>query len=99
MMVIDGVFAGGKIQVDMALENELQFFAENKAQWTKAHLGKFVLVKGSELIGVYDNAETAITEGAKRFGAESFLVRQLNPEEKDIYIPALALGLLHAHPA
>lgn len=82
----------------MALEKELQFFAENKTKWLKAHFGKFVLVKGSELIGVYDNAETAIAEGAKRFGAESFLVRQLN-EEKDVYIPALALGLLNAHPA
>ena len=82
----------------MALEKELQFFAENKTNWLKAHFGKFVLVKGSELIGVYDNAETAIAEGAKRFGAESFLVRQLN-EEKDVYIPTLALGLLDAHPA
>ena len=84
---------------DMALEKELKFFAENKTQWTEVHLGKFVLVKGDELIGVFDNAETAITEGAKRFGTESFLVRQLNPEEKDVYIPALALGLLRAHPA
>ncbi|MDE3068109.1 MAG: hypothetical protein KGJ60_11235 [Verrucomicrobiota bacterium] len=83
----------------MALEKELQFSAENKTEWAKAHLGKFALVKGSELIGVYDNAETAIAEGAKRFGAESFLVRQVDLEEKDIYIPALALGLLHAHPA
>jgi hypothetical protein len=83
----------------MALEQELQFFAENKTKWFKAHFGKFVLVKDSELVGVYDNAETAIAEGAKRFGAESFLVRQLNPDEKDIYIPALASGLLHAHPA
>ena len=82
----------------MALEKELQFFAENKTKWLKAHFGKFVLVKGSELIGVYDNAETAIAEGAKRFGAESFLVRKLN-EEKDVYIPTLALGLLDAHPA
>ncbi len=56
----------------MALEKELEFFAENKTQWAEAHWGKFVLVKGSELLGVYDNAETAIAEGAKRVGAESF---------------------------
>jgi len=93
------VFIGSNVWVSMALEQELKFFAENKTKLTKAHFGKFVLVKGSELIGVFDNAETALTEGAKRFGTESFLVRQLNPEEKDIYIPALALGLLHAHPA
>lgn len=93
------MFIGSNVWVNMALEQELKFFAENKTKLTKAHFGKFVLVKGSELIGVFDNAETALAEGAKRFGTESFLVRQLNPEEKDIYIPALALGLLHAHPA
>jgi hypothetical protein len=98
-MAIDAVFIGSNVWVSMALEQELKFFAENKTKLTKAHFGKFVLVKGSELIGVFDNAETALAEGAKRFGTESFLVRQLNPDEKDIYIPALALGLLHAHPA
>ena len=80
------------------LEQELKFFAENKAKWAENHLGKFALVKGEKLIGVFDNAETALAEGAKRFGAESFLVRQVDLEEKDIYIPTLALGLLHAHP-
>ena len=98
-MAIDAVFIGSNVWVSMALEPELKFFAENKTKLTKAHFGKFVLVKGSELIGVFDNAETALAEGAKRFGTDSFLVRQLNPDEKDIYIPALALGLLHAHPA
>jgi hypothetical protein len=81
------------------LEQELKFFAENKTEWLKVYSGKFVLVKGQELVGVYDNAETAIGEGAKKFAPESFLVRQLEQDEKDVYIPALALGLLGAHPA
>jgi hypothetical protein len=81
------------------LEQELEFFAANRTKWLENHSGKFVLVKGQELIGVFDNADTAVAEGAKRFAPESFLVRQLEPEEKDIYIPALALGLLGAHPA
>ena len=78
------------------LEKELKFFAENKAKWAQNHLGKFALVKGDKLAGVFDNAEAAITEGAKQFGAESFLVRQIQLKDEDVYIPALALGLLHA---
>jgi hypothetical protein len=65
----------------------------------KVHAGKFVLIKGNELLGVFDTPDTAISEGAKRFGSQSFLVRQVNPADEDIYIPALALGLLHANPA
>jgi hypothetical protein len=78
------------------LEQELAFFAEKKPEWVKTYLGKFVLVKGKELIGVFDSPDAAVSEGAKRFASESFLVRQVNLEDKDVYIPVLALGLLHA---
>jgi hypothetical protein len=81
------------------LETELQFFAENKANWLTVHSGKFVLVKGKELLGVFDTSDAAIAEGARRFGSQSFLVRQVKAEDEKIYIPALALGLLYADPA
>lgn len=81
------------------LEEELQFFADNRADWQKVHAGKFVLVKGRELLGTFDTSDAAIAEGAKRFGSQSFLVRQVNAADESIYIPALALGLLYANPA
>jgi hypothetical protein len=81
------------------LETELQFFAENKAKWLPVHAGKFVLVKEKELLGVFDTTDAALAEGARRFGSQSFLVRQVNATEEKIYIPALALGLLYANPA
>jgi len=81
------------------LEKELKFFEENKAKWLGIYVGKFVLVKGEEFIGVFDTAETAISEGAKKYGTESFLVRQVVPQDEKVQIPALTLGLLHAIPA
>jgi len=81
------------------LEQELTYFADNKAKWVDVYPGKFALVKGQELIGVFDQPEAALAEGARLFGAESFLVRQVTASEEEIYIPALALGLLHANPA
>jgi len=77
------------------LEKELKFFDQHKAEWVKAHLGKFVLVKGDELFGVFDSAETAISEGARQFGTDSFLVRKVTAADEEIRIPALTLGLLH----
>ena len=82
-----------------ALEKELKYFAENKAKWVEVYPGKFVLVKGRELVGVFDQPETALAEGGRLFGAESFLVRRVDSADEEIYIPALALGLLHGNPA
>jgi len=81
------------------LEKELKFFDENRAKWVESYPDKFVLVKGADLINVFDTPEMALSEGARLFGSESFLVRQVRRSEEEIYIPALALGLLHGDPA
>jgi hypothetical protein len=84
------------------LETERKFFAAHQAEWKVAHPGKFVLVKGEKLVGTFNRPEDAVSEGARLFGADSFLVRNVDQVEKDIYIPALALGILaplHASPA
>jgi hypothetical protein len=78
------------------LTEERKFFSENQAKWKTAHRGKFVLIKGRELIGTYDQPEDAVAEGARLFGIDSFLVRCVDHSEEEIYIPALALGLLDA---
>lgn len=80
------------------LEKERQYFDENKAKLIAAHSGKFVLVKDAELIGAFNTIEEAISEGARRFGLSSFLVRQVTPDPApDINIPALNLGILNAN--
>ena len=37
------------------LETEIKFFRKNQEDWIKKYPGKFVLVKGEQLIGVYPN--------------------------------------------
>jgi hypothetical protein len=66
------------------LEEELQFFAEKKVDWLPVHVGKFALVKGRELLGTFDTGEAAIAEGARRFGSQSFLVRQVNAADENM---------------
>lgn len=70
---------------------ELEFFKAHQAEWQKMHPGKFVLMKGSELIGVFNNEKTAIAEGVRRFGPESFFVRGVH--EKEERIPAFVSAL------
>jgi hypothetical protein len=80
------------------LEQERKFFEENRALWLTKFPGRFVLIKGSELLGTFDTIDEALAEGARRFGLESFLARRVEQVEQEINIPALTLGILRANP-
>ncbi len=84
------------------LKKERKYFEAHRAEWLKQNPGKFVLVKNEELVGIFNTQQEALIEGARRFGTESFLVRQVEESEQVVYIPALTLGILRAdsaHPA
>jgi hypothetical protein len=80
----------------LVLERERAFYNAHQAEWAALHLGRFVVVKGEELIGTYETMDLALAAGASRFGLDSFLVRKLGETEQEIHVPALALGLLFA---
>ena len=80
------------------LEKEREVFEQKREQLLTDHFGKFVLIKEDDLIGVFNTIEEAVTEGARRFGLEPFLVRQVEKTaESEINIPALKLGILSAN--
>ena len=65
----------------MALEKELETY-KNKLPELKQHEGKFVLIKGEEVVDTFTSYEDAIKEGYKRFKLEPFLVRQIHSIEQ-----------------
>ena len=81
------------------LEKERAFYEKNKEDWASRYSGQFALVRGEELVGVFPTIEEALSEGARRFGVEPFLVRQVGKPQEDIHIPALTLGILNANSA
>ncbi|MEW5717969.1 MAG: hypothetical protein AB1817_05025 [Chloroflexota bacterium] len=81
------------------LDQELRFYQENKAMLLSQYNGKFIVIKGQELIGSFDTINDALAEGARRFGLESFLVRRVQERQEEIRVPALTLGLLNANSA
>jgi|APMI01.1.fsa_nt_gi hypothetical protein len=50
-----------------------------------AHVGKFVLIAGKELVGVFDTYADALRMGYERFGLEPFLVRQIAPVDQILH--------------
>ncbi|MDO8524496.1 MAG: hypothetical protein Q7R99_02610 [bacterium] len=61
----------------MPLEQEIKTYNELKNKLLKESRGKFVLIKGSEMIGVYENKDTALSGGYKKFGNQEFLVKEV----------------------
>jgi len=85
------------------LEKERKYFSRHHRMFVDRYFGKYVLIKGEEFIQAFGAVEEALTEGAKRYGLQSFLVREVTAtKERIISIPALTLGILRdnaSHPS
>ena len=59
---------------------ESRTFEQNLPDWRLKHVGKFVLIKGTEVVGFFDSLDSAANEGFKRFGVQDFFIDQVRPE-------------------
>ena len=72
----------------MALEKEIATY-KAKLPTLKDQQGKFVLIKGDDVIGTFSSYEDAIKEGYAKFALEPFLVKQVNAFEQAQFISRL----------
>ena len=82
----------------MALETELQYYEEQKAELLKHYEGQFALIRGAELVGTFTTHEEAFTAGVENFGNVPFLIQTIEEETEFIQHPSLAVGIISAHP-
>lgn len=59
------------------LETEIKTFEARKSDLEQTYPGKFVVFKGSDFIGAWDNLNTAAGEAIKMFGRGPYLIRQV----------------------
>ena len=85
------------IEPTTVLSEERDFFDRSLPEWLGKFPGKVALVKGQELIGVFDSEQNALAEGARRFQLQPFLIRRVQDVPADIRIPALTLGILRGN--
>jgi hypothetical protein len=72
----------------MALEREMKTYHE-KLPELAADEGKFALIRGDELAGVFSSLEDALKAGYQKFGLEPFLVKQIHAIEQVQFISRL----------
>ncbi len=75
------------------LDAETATFQEHRDELLGSAEGKFVLVKGEQVVGVYDSKRDAITEGYRRFGNTPFLVKQVLKVETPQNFVSQLLGI------
>jgi hypothetical protein len=80
------------------LDVERAYFERTRAELEAHFSGRFVVIKDEEVIGAFNTIQEALSEGTRRLGLNSFLVRQVGVPIKGVSIPALALGILRADP-
>ena len=81
----------------MPLETELRYFEAKKEELLRHHEGKYALVVGEELLGVFDSREEAYKFGIEKRGNVPMLIKQIIRDEPTETVPALTLGLFRAH--
>jgi hypothetical protein len=79
------------------LDTELKFFNDNRAELAKNYAGRFLVIKGSEITGIYETREEALSGAAEKHGLTDVLIRRPEDVEELVSIPSLAFGMIHAN--
>ena len=61
------------------LESEFQYYLDHQDELVKEYNGKFIVIKDSEVIGVFDDELEAIQTTAERHQLGTFLVQKCMP--------------------
>ncbi len=84
------------VKTKIKLKTELEYFKSVKSDLISTHEGKFALIKGKKLIGVYKKQKTAYLKGLKELGETQFLIKQVAKEEKPESVPTITHNLICA---
>jgi hypothetical protein len=57
------------------LEKELQFFIDNQERLVKEHRGKTLVIRGEEVVGVYDSPLEAYLDSMKKYEPGTFMIQ------------------------
>lgn len=75
------------------LESELRTFNEHRSELLASDAGRFALVKGDTVIGVFDSETEAIRHGYQTLGNVPFLVKQITEADIPLSFTSFNLGV------
>ena len=66
------------------LEKEYGYFQKHKDELKKKYLGKFIVIKGDEVIGAYLSAGEALKVTSQKYKIGTFLIQEIVENDPDI---------------
>jgi hypothetical protein len=75
------------------LETEIHHFDEHRAELLRDAAGKFALVKGQRILGVFDTENAAIRHGYETLGNVAFLVKRITEVDIPLNFTSFNLGV------
>ena len=64
------------------LQTEFDYYLKNQKKLLKEHEGKFIVIKGEDIIGTYDDEMTAYQESLKSNKEGTFLIQHCLPGDE-----------------
>jgi len=67
--------------MESTLKREFDYFRANQDDLVRQYNGKYVVIKNQKVIGVFDDAVSAVSETQKTHELGTFLVQKVEPGE------------------
>lgn len=61
------------------LEKEFQYFIQHQNDLVKKHNGKYIVLRGEEIVGVFDTIADAYEDSIKKFPPGTFFIQKCIP--------------------
>lgn len=76
-----------------ALQQELEFFESRRLDLLARAPGKYALVKGTSLLGIFDTELDAARAGYRQVGNEAFLIKHIVEADVPLVFTTFNLGV------
>ncbi len=69
--------------MERKLEKEFNFYLEHQEEFVKKYFDKYLVIRDSEIVGIYENEIEAYTESSKKYNLGTFLIQHCLPGENN----------------
>lgn len=77
------------------LEKEFQYYLDNQDDLVKKYNGKYLVIKDTSVVGVYDDEDVAYFDAVEKYGLGNFILQLCTPGEEaytiHIYTPQYSI--------
>lgn len=65
--------------MNSTLQQEFKYYLDHQSELVGQYDGKYIVIKNGAVVGVYDDALTAVTETQKKHKLGTFLIQHVTP--------------------